>query len=129
MDTLKQEPSFMTKNRYSDLELERFKSMIGLKLLSVNEQCSYLKSSINGSDSNGTDDTAWSMKMLEDGAEALSKEEINILYNKQLALKRDLEDALYRIDLKTYGVCVNTGELIPLDRLKAIPQALTTIKK
>lgn len=129
MDTLKQEKHCMIKNKYSSDDLQEFKLLVEKKLEKVNEQCDYLKKCVSGSESNGTDDTCWSMKMLEDGAEALSKEEMNILYNKQLALKRDLESALYRIEVKTYGICVITGNLIPRERLLAMPTATTTIKQ
>lgn len=40
---------------------------------------------------------------------------------------QETNDALERIDAGTYGNCVDTGEAIPFDRLKAIPYAKRTI--
>lgn len=129
MDIYKQDQLIMEKTKYSNSDLLEFKTKIEKRLESVNEQCDYLRVSVNKGDSNGTDDTSWSTKMLEDGAEALTKEELNMMYQKQLSLKRDLMDALYRIEIKSYGICDLTGELIPKERLMAMPTAKTIIKK
>ena len=39
-----------------------------------------------------------------------------------------LQGALTRIDNKTYGICRVTGELIPKDRLRAVPHATLSIE-
>jgi len=68
----------MKKKSYSQSELQEFRSVITEKLEKAKEQCIYLKATVNKSESNGTDDTSWSTKFMEDGAESLSKEEMNI---------------------------------------------------
>jgi RNA polymerase-binding transcription factor DksA len=40
----------------------------------------------------------------------------------------DINEAIHRIKLGTYGICESTGELIPEERLQAIPWARMTIK-
>ena len=39
-----------------------------------------------------------------------------------------LQAALVRIDNKTYGICRVTGELIPKERLRAVPHATLSIE-
>ncbi len=40
----------------------------------------------------------------------------------------DIEDALKRIENGTYGICQESGEPIPFERLKAIPTAKYTVE-
>jgi RNA polymerase-binding transcription factor DksA len=40
---------------------------------------------------------------------------------------RDVYDALEKIEKGAYGVCEKTGEVIPVDRLRAYPAARTAI--
>ena len=39
-----------------------------------------------------------------------------------------LEAALVRINNKTYGICRETGKLIPKERLRAVPHATLSIE-
>ena len=39
-----------------------------------------------------------------------------------------LEAALIRIENKTYGICRETGKLIPKERLRAVPHATLSIE-
>ena len=38
-----------------------------------------------------------------------------------------LQAAMVRIENKTYGICRETGELIPKERLRAVPHATLSI--
>ena len=115
------------KNRYSDSELEEFKSIIEKKLVEAKEDLVILKGSLSHKDDHGTDDTGRSFNMMEDGAETLMREE-----NAQLAARsekfiKNLENALIRINNKTYGVCRKSGKLISKERLKLVPHATLSI--
>ena len=115
------------KNRYSDLELEEFRSIIEKKLVEAKEDLVILKGSLSHKDDHGTDDTGRSFNMMEDGAETLMREE-----NAQLAARsekfiKNLENALIRINNKTYGVCRKSGKLISKERLKLVPHATLSI--
>jgi RNA polymerase-binding transcription factor DksA len=44
-------------------------------------------------------------------------------------LLSQIDDALKAIEAGTYGVCRDTGQPIPYERLKAIPTALTLVKQ
>lgn len=41
---------------------------------------------------------------------------------------KEIEEALLRIEDKTYGICVDSGKPISLERLKAIPYAKRTVE-
>ena len=40
---------------------------------------------------------------------------------------KDVNDALAKMEVGTYGICEKTGEEIPLDRLQAYPAARTLV--
>ena len=104
------------KTRYSDAELEEFRAIIMEKLELAERDYERLKSSIMNKDGNDTDDTSPTYKVLEEGANTLSKEETTRLAARQLKFIQGLQAALIRIENKTYGICRETGKLIP--RLK-----------
>ena len=87
-----------------------------------------LKASLTGSDENSTDDTSPTYKVLEEGANTLSKEETTRLAQRQLKFINNLKAALVRIENKTYGICRETGKLIPAERLRAVPHATLSIE-
>ncbi len=116
------------KTRFSDAELEEFKTLIEKKLTEAREDLTLLKKSLSHADDNSTDDTASTFKMMEDGSETLSREETAQLASRQEKFIKHLEDALTRIRNKTYGICRVTGELINKDRLRLVPHATLSIE-
>ena len=115
------------KTRYSDEELAEFKDIILNKLEKAKEDYEILKSSITQSDNNDTQDTSPTFKVLEEGAATLSKEEAGKLAQRQLKFIQHLQAALVRVENKTYGICRETGKLIPKERLRAVPHATLSI--
>ena len=116
------------KNRYSDAELVEFKELIQLKLDKAKEDYELLKSAITQSESNDTQDTSPTFKVLEEGAATLSKEEAGRLATRQAKFIQHLQGALIRIENKTYGICRETGKLITKERLRAVPHATLCIE-
>ena len=116
------------KTRYSDAELEEFRAIINEKLEIAMKNYEQLKSILNGSDSNDVDDTSPTYKVLEEGANTLSKEETTRLAQRQQKFINGLQAALVRIENKTYGICRETGKLIPAERLRAVPHATMSIE-
>ena len=116
------------KTRYSDAELEEFRAIIMEKLQLAERDYEKLKSSIMNTDGNDTDDTSPTYKVLEEGANTLSKEETTRLAARQLKFIQNLRAALVRIENKTYGICRETGKLIPAERLRAVPHATLSIE-
>ncbi len=115
------------KTRYSDEELEEFKTLILGKLDKARKDYELLKSAITQSGSNDTQDTSPTFKVLEEGAATLSKEESGKLAQRQQKFIQHLQGALVRIENKTYGICRETGKLIAKERLKAVPHATLSI--
>ena len=116
------------KVRYSDAELEEFRTIIQDKLDQAIKDYELLKEAYTNDSNNGTDDTSPTFKAFEEGSETMSKEQ-----NAQLAARRDkfirdLKNALLRISNKTYGICRVTGKLINKDRLKLVPHATLSIE-
>ncbi len=116
------------KTRYSDEELAEFKEIILKKLEKARQDYDLLRATITHTSSNGTDDTSPTFKILEEGAATLSKEESGRLAQRQLKFIQHLEAALVRIENKTYGICRETGKLIPKERLKVVPHATLCIE-
>jgi RNA polymerase-binding transcription factor DksA len=116
------------KSRYSDAELQEFKAVILDKLDKAQKDYNLLMSSVTHSGSNDTEDTSPTFKVLEEGASALSKEESGQLAIRQQKFIRSLEAALVRIENKTYGICRETGKLIPKERLLSVPHATLSIE-
>ncbi len=115
------------KTRYSDEELAEFKQII-LDKLDKAKADDLLRSTITHSADNDTEDTSPTFKVLEEGAATLSKEESGRLAQRQLKFIQHLEAALVRIENKTYGICRETGKLIPKERLKIVPHATLCIE-
>lgn len=82
---------------------------------------------IMNSDGNDIDDTSPTYKALEEGSATQTKEELVQMANRQQKFIQGLEAALVRINNKTYGVDRMTGELIPKERLKAVPHATLSV--
>lgn len=116
------------KVRYSDAELQEFKELILLKLESAKQDYEELRAAITHSASNGVEDTSPTFKVLEEGASSLSKEESGQLAQRQYKFIQSLEAALVRIENKTYGVCRETGKLIPKERLMLVPHATLSVE-
>ncbi len=115
------------KTRYSDEELQEFKTLILGKLEKARQDYELYKNAITQGDGNDTQDTSPTFKVLEEGAATLSKEEAGKLAQRQQKFIQHLEAALIRIENKTYGICRETGMLISKERLRAVPHATLSI--
>ena len=120
--------STVVKNRYSDKDLEEFRSLIQEKIEKAKEDLSLLKSSYMNNGNNGTEDTSPTFKAFEEGSQTMSKEANTQLALRQEKFIRDLKNALIRIENKTYGVCRVTGKLIQKERLILVPHATLSIE-
>ncbi|MDD3961243.1 MAG: TraR/DksA C4-type zinc finger protein [Bacteroidales bacterium] len=116
------------KLRYSDEELEEFRQIILQKLENAQNDLILLQEAYTQSDVHGTSDTSPTFKVLEEGNAVLSKEENSRLAARQQKFIQSLENALIRIQNKTYGICRETGKLIPKERLKVVPHATLSIE-
>ncbi len=116
------------KTRYSDEELQEFKAIIMKKLEEARAGLKILTEAYTTQNANDTNDTSPSFKILEEGSQVLSKEENSQLAARQQKFIRDLENALIRIENKSYGICRATGKLISKERLRSVPHATLSIE-
>ncbi len=118
-----------TKLRYSDEELAEFKEIILEKLAKAKAEYEGLRKVVMHNGTNDIEDTTPSFKTVEDdGTMQLTKEEASQLAQRQYKFIQNLEAALVRIENKTYGICRETGKLIPKERLRLVPHATLTVE-
>lgn len=112
------------RTRYSDAELEEFRELIESKLDEARTQMNFymtqLQDMADGSDSK--------VSGLDDGLTSMASEETHNLAARQQKLIRHLENALIRVENKVYGICRETGKLIPKQRLMVVPHATLSIQ-
>ncbi len=116
------------KMRYSEDELKEFEGILSQKLDLARNELNYIKDQLSKRNDSGTDNTTGSSKLLEDGADSLERESLNQLAARQQKFIQQLENAMIRIKNGTYGVCIDTGRLIPKERLRAVPHTLHSIE-
>lgn len=116
------------KNRYSDADLEKFKTLILEKIEKAQHDLELIKSAYMNDHNNGTEDTAPTFKAFDEGSAVMSKESNSQLAIRQEKFIRDLRNALIRIENKTYGICRVTGKLINKKRLELVPHATLSIE-
>ncbi|MDD3876521.1 MAG: TraR/DksA family transcriptional regulator [Bacteroidales bacterium] len=116
------------KNKYSDDELQEFKEIILNKLDKARKDLELLTEAYTTINENDTNDTSRTFKVMEEGSQVLSKEENSRLAARQMKFIRDLENALIRIENKTYGICRVTGLLISKERLRSVPHATLSME-
>ena len=114
--------------RYSDAELEEFRTIIMEKLDKAKRDYDLLREGISNSEGNDVSDTAPTCKVMEEGASTLSKEEVGRLAQRQMKFIQNLQAAVIRIENKTYGICRETGKLISKERLRAVTPATLSIE-
>lgn len=121
---MEQESNKLT--RYSDADLEEFRTIVETKLSKAREELKYLQEQIleiteNSGDDHGGD---W----MDDSNINNDIEFLNNMAIRQRKYIQDLENAFTRIRNKTYGVCLVTGKLIDKRRLIAVPTATKSLE-
>ena len=115
------------KTRSSDLELEEFRQLINAEIIATEEvKLNYENLMRRIDNENSTDDTFKSHNPAEG-------EDENFDFNSQMLNRsikhlNNLNKALNRIDLKTYGIDYVTGKLIPKERLLNCLIATTSVE-
>ena len=116
------------KTRYTDEELEEFRVIINEKLAVARHDYNQIMSSLTNADGNGVEDTSPTYMVLEEGSATQTKEELMNQAARMQKFIQGLEAALVRIKNKTYGIDRITGELIPKERLRAVPHATLSVQ-
>ncbi len=116
------------KTTYTKDELAEFRQLILAKIESAQDDLDVLRAATANDSDNGTEDTSPTFKQFEEGSSTLSKEENIKLAERQAKFIRSLNNALIRIENKTYGICRVTGKLINKKRLELVPHATLSIE-
>jgi DnaK suppressor protein len=111
----------MPKSPFSAKELSEFKELLL-------EKKAHLIKEIQGKEAELTSTEKEEVGDLADLATELIERELNMsLSEADRERLEEIDAALKRIKDKTYGICVDTGEVISKARLKAVPEALRTL--
>jgi RNA polymerase-binding protein DksA len=113
---------------YSDEELEYFREIIIKKRDEAEQELNTLQNLLRESMENASDESAYSFHMADAGTDAQEREKTYMLFNRTKKFVRYLDDAIKRIDNKTYGVCKVTGKKIAKGRLEAVPHTQLSIE-
>ncbi|MFO8030201.1 MAG: molecular chaperone DnaK [Cyclonatronaceae bacterium] len=113
---------------YSDEELEYFRNIILKKRDEAEKDLNILVDALKESTENSSDESAYSFHMADAGTDAQEREKTYMLYNRTRKFIKYLDDAIQRIDNKTYGVCKVTGKKISKGRLEAVPHTQISIE-
>ncbi len=113
---------------YNDEELEYFRQIILKKRDAAEEELETLQRSLRESMENSSDESAYSFHMADAGTDAQEREKTYMLFNRTRKFVKYLDDAIKRIDNKTYGVCKVTGKKISKGRLEAVPHTQLSIE-
>jgi RNA polymerase-binding transcription factor DksA len=120
---------------YSKKELEHFKKVILDKRDEIIEQLQNLKEQMLDPTTGEyiNENSPYSLHMAEQGTDAMEREKTFLYAQRENKFLGYLEDALKRIEVGTYGICVEcidepqhlcpTCPLIPRARLEAVPHS------
>jgi DnaK suppressor protein len=111
----------MAKSPFSAKELNEFKEQLTEKKTHLIKEIQKKQKELTNGDKDEVGDMA-------DLATELIERELNMsLSESDRARLEEIDAALERIKGKSYGICVDTGEVINKARLKAVPEALRTL--
>ena len=110
-----------------DNDFTPFRNIINEKLAIARDSYTKMMRQLMNLDTNDVDDTSPTYKALEEGSLTQSKEELVNMAARQQKFIQGLEAAMRRIANKTYGIDRMTGELIPKERLRAVPHATLSV--
>ena len=112
--------------KYTKVKLEKFRKDIEEKMDLVSEDVETIREGLGtASNKQGgvTPDSIYSVHMADAGTDSHEQEKNFMLMNRGSDHFKNLEIALERIKDGTFGVCKLCDELIPEERMEAVPNA------
>jgi RNA polymerase-binding transcription factor DksA len=111
---------------YSGEDLKYFRELILAKRKETVEELDSLKESMMDVTTGEyiSESSNYSLHM-EQGTDAMEREKTFLFASRGSKFVNQLDDALLRIEAKSYGVCKACGLLVPKERLEAVPTAQT----
>ncbi len=113
----------MKKSPLSKQEIEHFKTL----LLTIKKQLTKDLEETTESVKDSEGSKGYSQHQADEGTDDFVRSISIEVSGKELAILRQIERALEKIDEGTYGVCDVSGEPIPKKRLEAVPYANMTV--
>lgn len=112
--------------RYSDEELHEFKVLIDEKLEKAHQEVAFIREQMLEINENSSNQQSgdWT----DESSSHTEMEMLNNMLARQQQFIRNLENALIRIQNKTYGICSITGQLIDKNRLRLVPHATKSVE-
>ena len=111
--------------RYSDEELMEFKALIDEKMATAKQELEFMKEQIMEMNENASEKQGGNW--FDDSSVHTELEMLNNMVIRQQQFVSNLENALIRIQNKTYGICMVTGQLINKKRLMLVPHATKSV--
>jgi RNA polymerase-binding transcription factor DksA len=111
-------------HRYSDQDLEEFRLIIEEKLGKARHELQGQTSELLEMEGNGEN----RFDNINESSLSYERDYLSQMMERQQRFVRDLENALLRVQNKTYGICMVTGTLIDKRRLKAVPHTTKSIQ-
>lgn len=109
--------------RYKDADLAIFKEVILKKIAKAKEEIDFYSDQIKN-----TSESETQFASIDDGSMTSERENMNQIVVRMQKLISHLESALVRIENKSYGICRETGRLIPKERLLVVPHATLSVE-
>ena len=110
----------MSKTPFNKRELTEFHKLLLEKKTRILQEIQDQQESFGGEKVMGD---------IVDMATNLLEQEFNLsLTSQEKEMLEEIDRAIERIENKTYGICIDTNEPIGETRLKAIPEAMRTLK-
>jgi RNA polymerase-binding protein DksA len=113
----------VTVTRYKDADLAIFKEVILKKIAKAKEEIDFYTDQIKN-----TSESETQFASIDDGSMTSERENMNQIVVRMQKLISHLESALVRIENKSYGICRETGKLIPKERLMVVPHATLSVE-
>lgn len=111
--------------RYSDEDLIEFKALIDEKMATAKQELEFMKEQIMEMNENASEKQGGNW--FDDSSVHTELEMLNNMVIRQQQFVSNLENALIRIQNKTYGICMVTGQLIDKKRLLLVPHATKSV--
>jgi RNA polymerase-binding protein DksA len=103
-------------------DLDYFKKLLLKKREETVKNIEYLRSIVNSTNQEASgDQSAYSFHMADQGTDAMEREKAFLFVSRDEKYLKQIDEALERIEMGTFGKCRVTGNDISKERLEAVP--------
>ncbi len=116
------------KTPFTDKELAHFRKLLEERREEAQQEVDRLREQLKNEAESDEHGNAYSFHMADAGTDAMEREKVYMMIDRQRKYLGYLDRALDRIENKTYGICKVTGKPIPKERLEAIPHTEISVE-